>query len=455
MQDADNKKRIIFIILGIIIFLLIVFLIFKMFTPKEYSIKFDSNGGSKVNGLVVKKDGVIPKPEDPTRDGYNFAGWYYENKLFDFNTKVKEEMVLKAKWVEDGKVNGVSLNIGTLSLQPDGTYTLVATITPDNANNTNLRWTSSDESIATVDENGKINAISEGKVIITVTTEDGEYTAQCEVTVTIDIVSVTDVTISGKSEVEVGKTIKLTATVSPKDASNNGVTWKSSNTKIATVDKNGNVKGIKSGKVTITVTTEDGSKTAKKEITVKEATSTQEPSITEEDVKVTGIKIKGDESRTMYVGDTLTLEYEITPSNAKNKNVKWESNKPKVVKVENGKITALAKGEATIIVTSEDGNVQATIKIVVNEKVKEDVYVLYLTPKHQSGTGDVEQYTYRLTKNNETFTDYNGFIFNGHTTKKNAGSIRAIYVEGATSKTADLYLEEKSSPIKITVVIEN
>ena len=173
---------------------------------------------------------------------------------------------------EDVAVTGVQLNKRTLTLAPTETETLVATISPEDAANKSLRWSSSDSDVATVDANGKVTAAAEGTAVITVSTVDGGFTAQCTVTVSEDkpeIVAVENVTLNKTSaSLEVGETEQLTATVKPADAANKSVRWKSNDENVVSVDANGNLTAISSGMATVTVTTEEGNFTALCKVTV-------------------------------------------------------------------------------------------------------------------------------------------------------------------------------------------
>lgn len=172
-------------------------------------------------------------------------------------------------------VTGVSLNKNSLSLTVGGKDTLIATVAPTNASNQKVNWSSSNDKIASVDSSGNVTAVAQGSATITATTEDGKKTANCAVTVTASTVAVTGVTVSPTSgTVNVGATLQLTATVAPSNASNKNVTWKSSNTNIATVDSNGKVTGKAVGEATITVTTADGGKTATCKVTVSKGSVT-------------------------------------------------------------------------------------------------------------------------------------------------------------------------------------
>ena len=157
-------------------------------------------------------------------------------------------------------VTGISLNNSNLSLYTGKTATLTATVTPENATNKAVTWKSSDDTIATVDNNGKVTAVKEGTATITVTTEDGNKTATCAVTVAAATVPVTGVTLNKTStSLYVGDTETLTATVEPSDATNRAVTWTSSDSTVATVDQNGLVTALARGTAVITATAADGS----------------------------------------------------------------------------------------------------------------------------------------------------------------------------------------------------
>ena len=173
--------------------------------------------------------------------------------------------------VPDVPVTGVSLDRTSASLNVGGTVTLTATVSPSDATNKDVTWSSSNPSVATV-ENGVVTAVGDGTATITVTTVDGSYTATCEVTVTEDTIEVTGVTLD-KSEMTLytdGRTGELNATVSPSNATNKNVTWKSSDPSVATVDENGVVAPVSAGTATITVTTVDGSHTATCTVTVED-----------------------------------------------------------------------------------------------------------------------------------------------------------------------------------------
>lgn len=236
-------------------------------------------------------------------------------------------------------VQSVGLNQTTLELKAGNTATLTATVSPESATDKTVTWTSDKPEIAAV-EGGTVTAKAEGTAIITA--KAGNKTATCTVTVTKADVAVESVTLDKTSlELKAGNNATLTATVSPDNATDRTVTWESNATNIATVDNNGAVTAKAAG--TATITAKAGEQTATCKITVTKA-----------DVKVTQITISG--KNTLNVNETTTLIANVQPGDATNNTVVWTSENPDVVKVENGKVTALMPGQAVIKATAQDGS---------------------------------------------------------------------------------------------------
>ena len=251
-------------------------------------------------------------------------------------------------------VTGVSLDKTSIELTEGDELTLTATVNPDNATNKNVTWSSSDNTIASV-SSGKVTALKAGKATITVQTADGGKTATCEVTVNAKVYPVTGVTLDKTSAtLTEGDELTLTATVNPDNATNKNITWSSSDNTVASVS-NGKVTALKAGKATITVQTADGGKTATCEVTVKEKVYPVESvSLDKTSLELTE-------------GDEATLTATVSPDNASNKNVAWTSSNPEVATVENGKVTAVKAGTATITVKTEDGGKTAMSNVTVKE----------------------------------------------------------------------------------------
>ena len=172
------------------------------------------------------------------------------------------------------QVNEITLSESSFTLQVNESRTITASVIPDNATNKNVTWSSSNNSIATVDQTGKVTAKAIGSCTITCSSTDGSgVKAECEVTVAR---LVTDITLSqtSLSLTIPGTTSKtLTATVKPTNATNKNVIWSSSDTSIATVE-NGKVTAIAAGTCTITCSATDGSGVkAECQVTVKGGTA--------------------------------------------------------------------------------------------------------------------------------------------------------------------------------------
>lgn len=257
-------------------------------------------------------------------------------------------------------VSGVALNKKVATVNVGKKVTVKATVTPANADNKTLVWTSSNTKIATV-SNGVVKGVKAGRVIITAkTTDDSNISATCTVTVKQPV---TRISLSKKATMYTGKKLTLKAKVNPANASNKALTWKSSNTKIAKVASNGVVTGVKAGTVKITATAKDGSrKSATCTVTVRQSVS-----------KITL-------SKTNVVlpkkGSSYNVRVTVAPKNAYNKNVAVKSAKTKVAKVSAStvksgktvKITAVKKGTTKVVFTAKDGSKKsATCKVTVKK----------------------------------------------------------------------------------------
>lgn len=165
------------------------------------------------------------------------------------------------------------INLTDMQINAGEIKQVQAEVLPENANEKTLTWSSSDDTIATVDSNGNVTGINRGTVTITATATDGSNVrATCEVEVKQQVADIS----LNKTELSlyIGREEKLTATVNPDNANDPTLTWSSNNSEVATVDQNGNVKAISRGEAVITATANDGSgKTATCTVTVRKKSS--------------------------------------------------------------------------------------------------------------------------------------------------------------------------------------
>ncbi len=310
----------------------------------ESVVKIDSSGN--IQGLSVGKAIISAKHNDIKEPATSIV------KVIDPTSSVIIENPIDVK--------GISLNNTNIALLKGSSYKLIATINPSDATNKNVTWTSDNEDILTVDESGNVTAKELGKATITAKAKDGGKSANCHITVMDKSIPVSSIKLN-KAELTItkGSTETLLAAISPNNATNNNVTWTSSNNSIAKVDASGNVTGVGIGKAVITVTTKDGNKTAKCEVTVKDAR-----------VEVTGITLSETEI-TLPIGASKKLIPTITPSNATIYTILWSSSNKKMATVDtNGVVTAKDLGQVTITARTTNGNKSATcvVTIVRNEE---------------------------------------------------------------------------------------
>ncbi len=416
LKNNYKKCLVVFIIL-----IILLGIIYWLLRKPIYEVTFDSNGGTAISSVKVKKGDKVPSPIDPVKDGYIFEGWEYQNELYDFDKPVNKDMTLKALWNEEEPK--ISLKNNSITLVPGEEVTLDVILT-GSIKMSDLVFTSSDKDIATVNQNGKITAVKEGKVQITVKTKDGKNSVTCNVVVANKVIEVEKISITGGTKVTVGETIKLTAVITPNDATNKNVTWKSSDTNIATVDKNGNVKGLKAGTVIITAVTDNG-KEAMRTINVEAKKENPNPE-PPKDVAVKGVTLEG--ATSVNVGETISLTVKIEPNNATNKGFTCSSNNTGIATVDSKtcKVTGVSQGEVEITVTTTDGNYTATHKVTVKVKeVPKPVYEVHFTAVYNNNH-DITSYKVTVYKDGNVWDGYSSIVYNGKTSKFKENAIPAM-----------------------------
>lgn len=234
----------------------------------------------------------------------------------------------------------------------DEAKTLTPTFTPANTTDQTVTWTSSDEAVATV-VNGVVTPIGEGTCTVTATSNaDNSVKAVCNVSVVASTVAVESVSLPATQDVYFGKTATLTATVTPDDATNKAVSWESSDAETVSVDANGVVTGNKIGSATITVTTEDGGKTATCVVTVSHK-------------HIESIDISQSTLALTLASAATQLTATYSPDDATDTELTWTVDKPEIATVSStGVVTPVAEG--TAIVTVANGSVSATCTVTVS-----------------------------------------------------------------------------------------
>ena len=247
-------------------------------------------------------------------------------------------------------VTGVRLNKTSLSFTGTGSsQTLTATVSPSNATNKTITWSSSNTSVATV-SNGVVKAVGFGTATITAKSNNGK-TASCSVTV--NPIQPTGIKATPETSTLYGLngTVKLSANVMPSNATNKAVTWSSRNTSVATVSSDGTVKAVGYGTTVITAKTVNG--------------LTSNCTVTVNPIAVTGVSLNKTSLSFTGTGSSQTLTATVSPSNATNKSLTWSSSNTSVATVSNGVVKAVGFGTATITAKSNNGKT-ASCSVTVN-----------------------------------------------------------------------------------------
>ena len=252
-------------------------------------------------------------------------------------------------------VSGLVLNETSVSTSmAQQQYQLKATVLPEGDGvNRNVTWSSSNESVCTVDENGLVKFVQPGYATIVCKTEDNAFVAMCNFVINIPVDTIT---LDYTDEImRIGDTLRITAAVAPIEASNKTIVWESSNTNVCIVDSTGLVQAVGVGSCTILAKSYDGNATAMCNIYVKQP--------------VTSVVLNVNDI-TVRQGQVFWLNATCLPENADNKICTWESRDESVCTVENdGKVTAVGAGTTSIIVTNTDSGMTAYCVVTVIQPV--------------------------------------------------------------------------------------
>lgn len=241
--------------------------------------------------------------------------------------------------VQEKLVQNVELSAEMLSLLLYETHALKATVSPADAANPEITWSSSDPAVVEVSKTGEIVAVGFGTATVTATSTN-KVTASVAISVTEIIAE--RIVIEGLSELYLNEDAVFAAKIYPENTTFTDVLWTSSNPKIADIDESGNLKSFATGVVTITATQKDVS--ASVDIHVK-------------DKPIERIEVRSSEkTNKLVVGDTMVLTATVYPEDVADREVSWSSNNPGIATVDaDGNVTGIAAGEAVIVASTKDG----------------------------------------------------------------------------------------------------
>ena len=378
-------------------------------------------------------------------------------KDYDGNVKTDSVKVNVINSNQPVLVSSIALSPTSVTLNPNGTYKFNVTVSPSNATNKGVTWSSSNTNVVSV-SNGKIVGKSSGKARITVTTNDGRYSAYTDVTVinrpssnsssnskpssssssgssissSIDIVKDT-------IELNKGSEEKLEYNLS-QDLTDSIIIWKSSNTDVAVV-KNGIVSAISDGEATITAT-----------INGKDIKDTCKVIVKKLDL--TGIVFE-DESLSISVGKTLKLTLNALPSGADLPSLKWDVDNKDILSVsDEGVIKGINVGEAVVTVSSMDGKYSASINIVVTPYVSEPIEI---NVEGYDLNFDENTYSYTLKIKNEKSlkitSNVKDISIKGNDKLENGSLITITVFNNDGSKTYNIKIEKSKSYVYIFISV--
>lgn len=406
-EQKKDKKWLIFALIGLLLLGAVGGTV--LFLNQKKTVTFDSNGGSAVAAVKVKKGECVDRPVDPTKAENDFDGWYLGMMKYDFAQPVTADITLKANWIPwnyvtfmvDGKeyakvhiVNGkvtfpetpkldgyafiewqnqdgykvdetaeftenITLNaafrvyveISSMKFEKDKykeaiNFNVDPKLIIEPANwAEDITWSSSDESVATVSQSGTVTTVGAGTATITVTSESGK-TASCEFEVWIPV-HYFEVKGGYEKTVRKGETLQLELVLDPANATEKPK-YKSRDTSIATVDQNGKVKALKEGTVLIDIDFEYCSGIAK--ITVTN--------------KATGIDAP--KEMTIEMGETKNIGAKTIPSDSSSK-LSYSTSDPIVATVDDKGNVYGREGGSCIITVSTDNGLKKDVKVYVNE----------------------------------------------------------------------------------------
>lgn len=307
---------------------------------KKHTVTFNSKGGSAVDSQIVNHNEKVVEPDEPTRTGYTFLGWYCGDEKWSFiGYSVTENIILEAKWES---IYGMSIDPLNSIYYVGDQLTVSCTITNTELQDTGFRWTSSNPNVATIDNNGHVYFLGTGKVTFTAITTVNSNIYVTSDEITVEKPALEKLFIEGAKKIEVKGSTQLRITTSPIYA-DGSVVWSINNPLVAEINpETGEVKGLKPGVVTVTAV-------SKTNVDIYNTFI----------ITVIGDKEYADPNRVVITGPTecligysINLSATVYPSTAL-QNVIWSSSDRSILTVdENGNCLALSAGKVRVRATS-------------------------------------------------------------------------------------------------------
>ncbi len=282
-------------------------------------------------------------------------------------------------------VSGIKLDQTELNMFVGETYRLTYVITPADASDVAVTWTTTNKSVVTVDAKGLVSAKGVGQASVILKTADGGFMAICSInvgrTATAVKLDVNELTLN------VGDYYYFETTITPADSTDTTLIWETSNKSVAIISNKGKITAKEAGVTVIMAKTKSGS-TAYCTVTVQQGVTEIELSSAEEVIEV---------------DETIELTAKISPKDATVQDVTWESSNKKVAKVdEEGEVTGLSEGVALITCTTEDGGYVDYCVIIVEPKEVLMEKLVIIPEEYKLGVGKRFQLETQITPETTT-----------------------------------------------------
>lgn len=364
-------------------------------------------------------------------------------------------------------VSSISISETTKSVLIGDEFSLEATISPSDADNKNVTWSiASEQYISLKNSSGlkaTFKALKAGETTITVKTEDGGYSASCNVSITDQAVPVSGVILDKNVlNMEVDESNSIKATIIPETATNKNIIWSASPENIVSLSPAGssvNFTALKAGEVSITATTVDGGYSASCAISIKNKT-----------IKVSGIELDNDEFN-IEVDDVKEISATVSPLNATNKKVEWSVDNDDVISLSSTsgssiEFTALKAGNAIITATTVDGGFKDTCSVTVKDKIvpvsgllldkdsvtisEEESFSIKATIVPSNATN--KNVSWSISNNKVSLSATKGEEITVNAISEGTSTITAISEDGHIEASCNVTITKKGSPVVIVPV---
>ena len=350
--------------------------------------------------------------------------------------------------VKSLKLDKVELNLEITSSDPESVNYIYPVFTPSNAYNKEIDWYSSNPEIVRVWD-GKVRGLREGEVTITAISRNNQRIAKIKVVVTKPSVPLQNISLDKQEMIlMINEKSRINAKITPSNASDQTLYWEASDPEVVRI-WDGDIRGLKEGKSTVTVTSRASGKTATCEVFVRDPNKVYVESITVQ------------KEYTAYINEAIDIPFEYAPENADNAEFEWTTDNPEVIRVWGNRFRGLKEGVAEITVRTLDGAVEEKIKVVVKDPDKKYVEEIKLeASEYTIATNQPMDIPFEYTPKDADNAEFEWTVANPEIVRVWGNRIRGLQ-KGETEvtvKTLDGNVEAKlkvivTDPVKVDDII--